>query len=169
MRTFDEINATLASITGVDPGTPLIATTYNQIRQSLPTVEDAEAFLSSHQMAIAQLSIQYCAALIDDVALRGTVFPGFPFGADVTTAYPASQDLLLEPLLDRVLGTTTNFINAQPDRTLAKTELEQLINGIPTDVTRPGLASSGGPSTRTQTIAKATCAALLGSAAMLVQ
>jgi hypothetical protein len=169
MRTFDEINATLASITGVDPGTPLIATTYNQIRQSLPTVEDAEAFLSSHQMAIAQLSIQYCAALIDDVALRGTVFPGFPFGADVTTAYPASQDLLLEPLLDRVLGTTANFINAQPDRTLAKTELEQLINGIPTDASRPGLASSGGPSTRTQTIAKATCAALLGSAAMLVQ
>ncbi len=169
MRTFDEINATLASITGVDPGTPLIATTYNQIRQSLPTVEDAEAFLSSHQMAIAQLSIQYCAALIDDVALRGTVFPGFPFGADVATAYPSNQDFLLEPLLDRVLGTTTNFINAQPDRTLAKTELERLINGIPTDATRPGLASSGGPSTRTQTIAKATCAALLGSAAMLVQ
>jgi hypothetical protein len=169
MRTFDEINATLSTITGVSSDSPAIAATYNQIRQSLPTVEDAEAFLSSHQMAIAQLSIQYCAALIDDATLRTIVFPGFPFGANVATAYPASQDLLIDPLLDRVLGTAINFINTQPDRTAAKTELEELINGIPTDATRPGLASGGGTSARTQTIAKATCAALLGSAAMLVQ
>jgi hypothetical protein len=120
-------------------------------------------------MAIAQLAIQYCGALIDDVALRSTTFPAFPFDSNVAVAYPASQDLLLEPLLDRVVGTTLNFINLQPDRATAKTELEELINGIPGDASRPGLASTGGDATRTQTIAKATCAALLGSAAMLVQ
>jgi len=169
MRTFDEINATLATITGVAADTPAIQATYNQVRQSLPTVEDAEAFLSSHQMAIAQLAIQYCAALIDDTTLRSTVFPNFPFGANVAAAYPGNQDFLLDPLLDRVLGTTVNFLNSQPDRTLAKAELDQLINGIPTDPMRPGLANGGGTATRTQTIAKATCAALLGSAAMLVQ
>jgi len=169
VRTFDEINASLAALTGVSAATPAIATTFDQIRQSLPTVEDIEAFLSSHQMAIAQLAIQYCGVLIDDVALRSTTFPGFPFSADVAVAYPTSQDLLLEPLLDRVVGTTVNFINLQPDRAAAKTELEELINGIPGDASRPGLASTGGTATRTQTIAKATCAALLGSAAMLVQ
>ena len=120
-------------------------------------------------MAIAQLSIQYCGELIDDSALRSSVFPGFPFNSDVATAFPASQDLLLDPLLDRVLGTTVNFIGTQPDRAAAKTELEQLINGIPSDSSRPGLAFGGGTATRTQTIAKATCAALLGSAAMLIQ
>jgi hypothetical protein len=169
VRTFDEINASLAVLTGVSPTTSAIATTYDQIRQSLPTVEDLAAFLSSHQMAIAQLAIQSCGALIDDVALRSTTFPAFPFDSNVAVAYPASQDLLLEPLLDRVVGTTLNFINLQPDRATAKTELEELINGIPGDASRPGLASTGGDATRTQTIAKATCAALLGSAAMLVQ
>ncbi len=169
VRNFDEINATLATITGVSSAAPGISVTYDEIRQSLPTVESIEAFLSSHQMAIAQLSIQYCAELINDASLRANMFPGFPFNADVPTAFPASQDLLLDPLLDRILGTPINFIDAQPDRALAKTELEQLINGIPADPSRLGLANGGGTATRTQTIAKATCAAMLGSAAMLVQ
>ncbi|NNC65720.1 MAG: hypothetical protein HKN84_13110 [Gammaproteobacteria bacterium] len=172
MRTFDEINATLSTITGVPMSDPTVEATYDQIRQSLPTVEDVEAFLSSHQMAIAQLSILYCAALIDDTTLRTdpvTGFPGFPFTSNVATAYPASQDLLIDPLLDRVLGTTANFIGTQPDRATVKTELEELINGIPTDATRPGLANGGGDQVRTRTIAKSVCAALLGSAAMLVQ
>lgn len=169
VRTFDEINATLSTITGVPMSNSTIAATYNQVRQSLPTVEDVEAFLSSHQMAIAQLSILYCAALIDDTTMRANTFPGFPFTSNVATAYPANQDFLLNPLLDRVLGTTTNFIGTQPDRTTVKTELEELINGIPTDPTRQGLANGGGDQVRTRTIAKSTCAALLGSAAMLVQ
>jgi mono/diheme cytochrome c family protein len=172
VRTFDEINATLSTITGVPMSDPTIEATYDQIRQSLPTVEDVEAFLSSHQMAIAQLSILYCAALIDDTTLRTdpvTGFPGFPFTSNVATAYPASQDLLIDPLLDRVLGTTANFIGTQPDRATVKTELEELINGIPTDATRSGLANGGGDQIRTRTIAKSVCAALLGSAAMLVQ
>jgi hypothetical protein len=173
VRTFDEINATMSAITGVSPLDSGVQATYATIKQSLPTVETVEAFLSSHQVAIAQLAIEYCSALIDDGALRASMFPGFPFMSPVTAAYPASQDLFLDPLLDRVLGTTTNSIGTQPDRALAKTELSELINGLPLarDPTgiRLGLANGGGTATRTQTIAKATCSALLGSAAMLVQ
>jgi len=169
VRTFDEINASLAAITGVNPADSGISDTFNTVRQSLPTADSIEAFLSSHQMAIAQLAIQYCGELMDDPTLRNTVFPGFPFTSGVAIAYPGSQDFLLDPLLDRVLGTSANSIGSQPDRTTAKTELEQLIHGIPGDPNRPGLASTGGNAVRTQTIAKATCAALLGSAAMLVQ
>ena len=166
VRSFDEINATLAKLTGVNPAS--IAVTYDTVRQSLPAIEDIETFLSSHQMAVAQLSIEYCAALMENTSLRGSMFPGFPFGSNVAAAYPASQDLLLDPLLDRVLGTSVSLLS-QPDRADAKTELEQLINGIPGDASRPGLAAGSGNATRTVTIAKATCAALLGSAAMLVQ
>ena len=173
VRTFDEINATMAAITGVSALDSGVQATYTTIKQSLPTVETVEAFLSSHQVAIAQLAIEYCSALIDDGALRASMFPGFPFNSPVTAAYPASQDLFLDPLLDRVLGTTTNSIGTQPDRALAKTELSELINGLPLarDPTgiRLGLANGGGTAIRTQTIAKATCSALLGSAAMLVQ
>ncbi|HEY5624784.1 MAG TPA: LamG domain-containing protein [Gammaproteobacteria bacterium] len=173
VRTFDEINATMAVITGISPRDAGVQATYDTIRQSLPTVDTIEAFLSSHQVAIAQLAIEYCNALIDDVSLRSTTFPGFPFTSPVSTAYPASQDLLFDPLLDRVLGTVTNDIGTQPDRGLVRTELSELINGLPPardpSGIRPGLAASGGDATRTQTIAKATCSALLGSAAMLVQ
>jgi mono/diheme cytochrome c family protein len=173
VRTFDEINATMAAITGVSPLDAGVQGTYTTIKQSLPTVETAEAFLSSHQVAIAQLAIEYCSALIDDTTLRSTTFPGFPFTSTVAAAYPGSQDLLLDPLLDRVLGTITNDIGSQPDRVAVKTELSELINGLPPardpNGIRLGLANGGGSEVRTRTIAKATCSALLGSAAMLVQ
>jgi mono/diheme cytochrome c family protein len=173
VRTFDEINASMAVITGVSPQDSAVNTTYNTIRQSLPTVDTIEAFLSSHQVAIAQLAIEYCNALINDTTLRANTFPGFPFTATVAGAYPGSEGLLINPLLDRVLGTIANDIGTQPDRALAYTELSELINGLPPARDplgrRPGLANGGGDATRTQTIAKATCSALLGSAAMLVQ
>ncbi len=173
VRTFDEINATMAAITGVSPLDSSVQSTYTTIRQSLPTVETIEAFLSSHQIAIAQLAIEYCSALIDDTSLRASTFPGFPFTSQVATAYPSSQDLLLDPMVDRMLGSVTNNIGTQPDRTLVKTELSELINGLPLARDpagiRPGLANGGGTDIRARTIAKATCSALLGSAAMLVQ
>ncbi len=173
VRTFDEINASMAVITGVSPQDSGVQTTYDTIRQSLPTVDTIEAFLSSHQVAIAQLAIEYCNALINDTTLRVNTFPGFPFTATVAAAYPADEGLLINPLLDRVLGTVANDIGTQPDRAAAYTELSELINGIPPARDpfgiRPGLANGGGDATRTQTIAKATCSALLGSAAMLVQ
>jgi len=173
VRTFDEINATLAAITGVSPLDQGVQATFNSVRQSLPTVETIEAFLTSHQVAITQLAIEYCNALIDDSALTGSLFPGFPLSQGVITAFPAAgdpiEDLLLDPLLDRVLGAATSPIATQPDRIAAKSELTQLIHGIPADANRPGLANGGGPAARTQTIAKATCAAVVGSAVMLVE
>ena len=65
VRTFDEINATMAAVTGVSPNTAAVKSTFINIRQSLPAVDSIEAFLSSHQTAIAQLAIQYCDALVE--------------------------------------------------------------------------------------------------------
>jgi hypothetical protein len=77
---------------------------------------------------------------------------------------------LIDPLLDRVLGVTQ--IETQPARALVVAELDELINGIPGDATRPGLVNNAtypdNPE-RTEDIAKAVCSAVLGSAAMLVQ
>ena len=51
-----------------------------------------------------------------------------------------------------------------------RTELSEMINGIPGDVTRPGLlaTSTTNDAARTRNIAKAVCSAVIGSAAMLV-
>jgi hypothetical protein len=172
VRTFDEINATMATMTSVSPLDPGVQATFNSVRQSLPTVETIEAFLASHQVAIAQLAIEYCNAMINDTQLRASAFPGFDFNGTVASSFPgpgAVEDAFLEPLLDRVLGTVANSIATQPDRTSVKAELEELIHGISGDATRPGLAFGGGNATRTQTIAKSACAAVIGSGAMLVQ
>lgn len=172
VRTFDEINATYAAITGVDPRDTNIQNTYQTVRQSMPTIESAEAFLASHQVAIAQLAIEYCNALINDVGLRTSMFPGFPFASDVPTAFPgagATEDLLYDPLLNRVVGSALTPIGSQPDIATIKTELDGLVHGIVSVTPRPGLADGGGDAARTQTIAKSVCAAVLGSGVTLVQ
>ncbi len=176
VRTFDEINATYAAITGVDPRDANVQNTYQTVRQSMPTIESAEAFLASHQVAIAQLAIEYCNALINDVGLRTTMFPGFPFDQPVATAFPgagATEDLLFDPLLNRVIGSPIAAISSQPDIATVKTELDGLVHGVPASTTtpRPGLADPAGgtDAARTQTIAKSVCAAVLGSGVTLVQ
>jgi mono/diheme cytochrome c family protein len=169
VRTFDEISATMAAITGVSELHAGVRGTFGMVRESLPAVEQIEAVLASHQVAIAQLAIEYCNALIDDVSLRTTTFPLFPWNAPPAVAFPGSQDALFDPLLDRVLGVTQ--IATQPDRAAVESELDQMINGrIPADPSRPGLATTGtNDSGRTADIAKAVCSAVVGSAAMLVQ
>jgi hypothetical protein len=169
-RTFDEISATMAAITGVSQVDSAVANTFNTIRQSLPASEDIQSILSSHQVAIAQLAIEYCNALIENrgTITRDTMFPGFNFGAAPATAF-ASENLLFDPLLDRVLGATQ--LADQPDKNTVRQELHEMVNGIPGDSTRPGLLSTSSDTSaaRTRNVAKAVCSAVIGSAAMLVQ
>jgi len=170
VRTFDEINASMAIFTGVSPLDAGVQGTFGTVRQSLPAVPKIEAVLASHQVSIAQLAIEYCNAVVEDpvarTALWGVV--GFNWLSPPSVAFPASQDALFDPLLDRVLGVTQ--IATQPDRAAVEAELDELINGIPTDPTRPGLANTGSDTPqRTEDIGKAVCSAVLGGAAMLVQ
>lgn len=165
VRTFDEINATMAALTGVSPEDTAVDMTFQNLRQSMPAIEDPSAFLSSHQVAVAQLAIEYCNALIDD---RGTIptavyFPGFNFNAAPGTAY-ANRDALITPLIDRMMGVA---IQTQPDFVDVRDELGY----TPTSGNHPGnlvdrLIAGG---TDTRSIAKGTCAAVLGSAVTMVQ
>ncbi|HEX6994630.1 MAG TPA: LamG domain-containing protein [Gammaproteobacteria bacterium] len=169
VRTFDEINATMAAITGVDPNHPDVRATFDTVRQSLPAIPTLEAVLASHQVAIAQLAIEYCNALIENPTLRAQKFPGFPFDQPPAAAF-ASRDALVDPLLDRMLGVV--HLATQPDRAFVEAELGRLLDGIPGDTSRPGLINTPGvtnDASRTRTLAKAVCSAVLGSAAMLIQ
>jgi hypothetical protein len=169
VRTFDEISATMAEITDVSQLDAGVSATFNTIRQSLPATESIESVLGSHQVAIAQLAIEYCNALIENRGgtTREAMFPGFNFNAAPATAF-ASENLLIDPLLDRVLGLTQ--LGHQPTKLAVSTELSEMINGIPGDATRPGLLNTGAnDAARTRNISKAVCAAVIGSAAMLVQ
>jgi hypothetical protein len=174
VRTFDRISASMSAITGVSENTgPVgagdagIQATFAGIRQSLPAIPDIQAVLASHQVAIAQLAIEYCNALIEN---HQTTFPSFNFNAAPSAAFPANENALFDPLLDRVLGGTQQLAD-QPSRSAVSTELHNMVNGYPGDLTRPGLLNTGSPTdpTRTRAIAKAVCSAVVGSAPMLVQ
>jgi len=173
VRTFDEIDAAYAAITGIDRttyqrgGNFLVDETYQELRQSLPAVEDIEAFLSSHQVAIAQLAIQYCDAAVED----NTIWTGFNFGAAPGTAFAsgAARDSFVEPLIARAVGhsSTSPQLATQPSYTLVHDE----VAAFPGAGNRPenlvDRLLSGTSDTRA--IAKGVCASVLGSAATLVQ
>jgi hypothetical protein len=177
-RTFDKINATMAAVTGVSPNTAAVKSTFTNIRQSLPAVDSIDAFLASHQTAIAQLAIQYCDALVESPQ-AGAYFPGLNlggapnavFGAPSTPSVgSAGKDLLIDPLINNMITNVTS----QP----SASELKGYYTPPPGNgPDRPGLyalidklntCSGACPATRTKLIAKATCGAVLGSGAVLI-
>jgi hypothetical protein len=168
LRTFDEINATMAAVTGVSTQQTAVKSTYATIKQQLPGVESIEGFLSAHQMAIAQLAIEYCNALLDNQGriTRAAYFPTFDFNQAAGTAFDTAgqRDAVIVPLLAGIMGTG---LTTQPDPVAVTGELDTLIAGLTTCASGPAptCATTG----RTLEIVKANCAATLGSAVMLLQ
>ncbi|MGB5580328.1 MAG: LamG domain-containing protein [Woeseia sp.] len=166
VRTFDEINATMAAVTGVDPETLAVDMTYQNLRQSLPAVESVQTFLSSHQVAVAQLAIEYCNALVEGPG-AAAYFSNFDFNQAPAAAYSGTnRNQVIDPLIDRIMGIG---IFTQPDFDDVRDELGY----VSADGTRPDnlidrlLVSADNPNTRA--IAKGVCAAVLGSAVTIVQ
>ena len=162
LKTFGEINASMSRMTGIPVTQTAVATTYNTVKQQLPTVTDIEGFLASHQMGITQLAIQYCDALVKDTSARAAFFPSVNFTADLTTVFSAgNRPAVINPLLENLVGTN---IGTQPTDTAITDELNGLID------TLTACSDTGSCETdRTETVVKASCAAVLGSAATLIQ
>lgn len=173
LKTFDEVNASFATALGIDwADFNNVNDTYQELRQSLPAVEDINTFLSSHQVAVAQLAIAYCDALINvdgnPNPTRGQMFPGFNFDAAPSVAFAAgNRDLFIAPLIDYIMGTG---LTSQPAYADVYDELAGFVAPFPV-VDRPDnlvkRLVDGGSDTRA--ISKGVCAAMLGNATTLVQ
>lgn len=161
LRTFAEINASMSILTDVPVTQSDVQETYEAVKQQLPSSSRIDGFLASHQIAIAQLAIEYCNALVDDATLRSNYFPGFDFSAASNIAFDTTEkrDLLLDPIILRINGSN---LTTQPDPAVIKQELNSLIDRL----TSCGENCS---SDRTLAVAKGSCAALLASAVMTVQ
>jgi mono/diheme cytochrome c family protein len=151
VRSFDPVNHSLAQVTGIPVTHPAVAATFERVRQQLPPTADLEAFLAAHQTGIAQLAIQYCAALVDDPTARAAFFgtgfnPAMPAATQFGT--PTGRSQVFDPLLARAAGT------GLPDQPTAATLRAEL------DALAQRLLARG---TDTTTLTKASCAAVLGS------
>jgi hypothetical protein len=165
MRDFERIHTTMAALTGVDPNTPAVRATFDELRQQLPGGVDLRAFSSSNQVGIAKLALEYCDAMVESTALRDAFFgaaPPFPFDSPATLVFadPLLRDRLAVALADRMYGVA---LANQPTAPEVAVALDPLFD----DLTAGCDAATCGPE-RTRTIVKAACAAVLSSAGVHV-
>jgi hypothetical protein len=156
-RTFEKIDSTFSKLTGVPRTNTTVKTTYNLVKQQLPTVESMEGFLSAHQIGIAQLGSSYCSALVADTTLRAAFFPGFDFNS-ATLGNATERNLIINPLIAKTISTG---LTTQPASANVSTELNSLMDGL---CTGGACAVS-----RTPIVVKAACTAVLASAVTTVQ
>ena len=120
------------------------------------------SFLAANQMAITQLAIKYCDTLVEDTGLRAQFFPGFDFNASANQGLSSTaRDALMTPIVDSMLG---NSLATQPEAIDVRAELNAL-----TDRLLACSSTNTCDSNTTRNLAKANCAAVLGSAAVVVQ
>jgi hypothetical protein len=182
IRSFEEINASMAKMTGVDRtiaqvnqnnvidgGSADNNGTYVKVKQGLPSSSDIQTFVPSQQMAITQLAIEYCNALVEDNGTsipRATYFPGITFSASSPQfAFTgAERDLVIDPLLQRVFNVDgATELSTMPAATTVRNHLYTLMDDL-------NNSCSGNCSVaRSMTIIKSTCAAAVASAPMLLQ
>jgi hypothetical protein len=113
------------------------------------------------------MAIEYCNALVNDAAKSAAYFGGFDFNAAPGTAYAGNaRNAIIDPLIDRAMGIG---IQTQPDFTSVRNDLgySTASGAYPGNLIDRLLVSPDNPNTRS--IAKAVCAAVVGSAVTLVQ
>ncbi len=161
LRDFAEINATMSKITGIPMNNSDVRNTYNIVKQQMPTLTDIDIFVSSQQMGITQLAIEYCNALVEDSSAKASYFTGFDFSASANIAFDSTvkRDQVLDPLLLNAMGSN---LSSQPTDVDVKSELNDLIDKL----TACGASCNAD---KTNTVVKAVCAATIANAAMLVQ
>jgi hypothetical protein len=156
VRTFEQLNQSMSVITGVPTTNSAVRSTYLQVQQQLPPVPNIEAFLASHQTGIAQLAIKYCSVMVDTNPTG--FFPQLNVNASAATQFAdaAGKDRLIVPLLQKALQQQSNGTDlaSQPTGSEVRTELSALIDKL----------VNGGADSKT--VAKAACAAALGSGAL---
>jgi hypothetical protein len=167
LRTFDELNVTMSVVTSVPTTETNVKATYDTIRQQLPSIPSIETFAAAQEIAIAQLAIEYCNALVQDTSLRDAYFPDFNFNLSPAAAFAGTdRDDVLDPLIDNVMGIG---ILTQPDLADVKNELGYVVTADYTNLIDTLVATGGTSTQRTGDITKAVCAGVLGSAVTVVQ
>ncbi len=162
LRTYEQINNSMSVLTGVDRSATL--PTFNDLQQQLPSTPNLGSFVSAHQIGVAKLSLEYCDILVESNALRTNFFGNtFQFGSAVSVAFSdqAKRDIIISNLVNKMVGTN---LSSQPSLAEIQPELDQLIDELTVGCNAPSDCDQA----RTRTIVKAACAAVLGSAAVLI-
>jgi len=150
MRTFSQLNDTMATLTGINPNQNEVLATYSEVEGSLPATSDLLAFGPAQQIAIQRLATSYCGAVVNDNASCNGFFGSCSVDGN-------AKDQVAMTLYDQLIGD--NIAN-QPDRAAVTTEVVRMIDDL-------GCAN-GCAGAEAQVVLQASCAAVLSSAAVTV-
>jgi Concanavalin A-like lectin/glucanases superfamily len=162
VRDFAEINDTMSKLTGVAESNTTVSGTFGDVITQLPVGNDPFGFVSAQQVGIARLSLDYCDQMVETPALRNAMFPGFDFTATADVAFDTQvkRDQIIDPLVDKMLGTALANQPGQADvRPVLNTLFDQLTAGC---------TAATCPASTTRNVVKGVCSAVLSSGAMLI-
>ena len=148
VRTFSQINDSMAALTGISTTNGVISDRYTNLRDSLPSTAEMLAFGTAQQIAIHGLAKTYCGEIVTN---NGTCTDFF--GACQVDGN--AKDQVADTLYDRFIGV--NLAN-QPDRVDVSAEIVRTIDDL-------GCAN-GCNGAEAETVLQATCTAVLSSAAV---
>lgn len=164
VRTFAEINASFAMMTGIPVTEPGVVATYETVKQQMPPAENIKGFLVAHQMGITQLAVKYCNTLATSPARMQAYFPGFTNNRFDSEGRDALIDPLLRALLAHHIAAEGTQLADQPFEMDSRERLNDLIDTMTSACSNDVCSAAVTSNTVT-----AVCAAALGSAVMLVQ
>lgn len=162
LRTFAEINATMAQLTQVNNGATVINDTYLSLKEAMPAQENISGFLPSQQIAIAGLAGLYCDHRVEGTNLVGGadssevyfntagIQANF-FGSNVSTwtgGTPADATVTNNNITTIATAIVNNMVNDMPniDKPAITAEVVTLGNfmmGFGTHPLEPGTAAPG--------------------------
>jgi hypothetical protein len=164
LRTFEEIDATLSTLTTIPRDTEAVVGVFNNVRQQMPTVPNIDGFLAAHQMGITQLTVAYCKALVADTSRRENYFcpdeaPCFNFGTAASGLPQNNRDQVFNVLLARLIAHELEgeLLAGQAD----PAEVRGYLNDLVSDMADRDASTSD--------VVMASCAATFGSAVMLLK
>ena len=169
IMTFERVNDSFASITGVAITDPVVAALYNSSQQSMPAGPLIAAFVPSAQTAISQLAGAYCGEMLNSATLTHNFFSGGLDGslpANAAGFFGASGSpqrmTVINALVNNAVGTNVSSQAASA----VSTEVDALMTEITTG--RFGNPALNANATVSQ-VTKAACTAVLGSGAVTFQ
>jgi hypothetical protein len=165
VRDFARVNETMASITRIPPDNRAVRATFEEVEQQLPGSFDLRSLVSSNQVGIAKLALEYCSEMVDSLSARDDFFgtaPSFEWNDVPSVAFDTSVEdkrlRIVDPLIANMLGTD---IGNQPDVLVVEGQLLTLIDMLVIDC---GACDAQA----TRDIVKGVCMSVLGSAATMV-
>ena len=152
LRNFDQINATMAVLTGIPTANPAVAKEYqSRLKALLPAGRTIDQFRGAVQVSIFKLAVEYCDAMMQSEAVTPKILTNFNLKA------PPSVALGPEGKKNLVSGITGNFWLIQSE---SSREGEKKLSNLIDELMMGRTLSTAN---QTMAIAKAVCSAALAS------